>query len=76
MLLALVGMIGGYYVLNYVATIENILPGPVFYIITGCLMMAVSFIVIAAKLKEMYFPKKRKKKSKPVFLDDQGKKKQ
>ncbi len=73
-LLAFAGMCLGYYLLNYLATVEDILPGPVFYIIAGCLLMAISFIVLASKVKEMYFPKKRKKKSRPVFLEDKEKK--
>ena len=63
----------GYFLLNYVATWEEPYLGNTFHIVAGCTLIAVSAIVIIAILKRIYFPKKKRKKHKPVFLDDEQK---
>lgn len=74
-LAAFAALIVGYYILNYVATWEHPPLGNTFYIILGCIIIAASVIVIAIAIKYRYFPKKRKKKSRPIFLDELPKKK-
>ena len=75
MLAAFAGLIIGYYLLEYVATWEKVAMGQTFYIIVGCIIIAVSAIVMFFAVKNRYFPKKRKKKgSRPVFLKDSDKK--
>lgn len=65
------GLIVGYYVLEYIAPIEKIILGQTFYIISGCIIIAVSGIFMFLAFKERYFPKKKKRKgSPPVFLKD------
>lgn len=72
-LLALAAFGIGYYLLNYVATWENPVLGNTFYIVSGCILIAASVIVLLAAIKYRYFPKKKKKASKPIFLNDQHK---
>ena len=64
----------GYYILNYVATWEKPPLGSTFCIIAGCILIAASVIVIAVTLKGLYFPRKKKKGTRPVFLTDLQKK--
>lgn len=60
----------GYYILEFISTRERPPLGTTFHVILGCLLMCVSLIVLALELKAVFFPKKRKKKgSRPVFLD-------
>jgi hypothetical protein len=74
-LAAFAGLAVGYYILNYVSTIEDIILGNTFYVIVGCIIMAVCGIVMFFALKNRYFPKKKKRKgSRPLFLKDQEKK--
>jgi len=72
LLASLAGVCLGYYLLNHVATWEeeDRFLGRVFYIISGCILMAVSFLMIVMVVQRKYFPKKRRQGSKPVFLDD------
>ena len=71
MLAAFAGLVIGYYLLEHVATWEKVPPGQTFYIILGCIVIAVSGIVMFFALKNRYFPKKKKRKSsRPVFLKD------
>lgn len=44
--------------------------GQVFNVIVGFLLIAIAVIVLAITLKQHFFPKKKKKKSRPVFLDE------
>lgn len=44
--------------------------GQVFNVIVGFLLIAVSAIVLFVTIKQHFFPKKKKKKSRPVFLDE------
>lgn len=44
--------------------------GMTFNIIVGFLLMFVAGIIMAITLKTYFFPKKKKKKSRPVFLDE------
>ena len=64
----------GYYMLNYIATWERPPLGVTFHIVLGCALIAISFIVIAVTVKHKYFPKKKARKSRHVFLDDTLKK--
>lgn len=76
MLAAFAGLVIGYYLLEHVAPIEEVPLGQTFYIITGCIAIAVSAIVMFYALKNRYFPKKKKRKgSRPVFLKDSEHKK-
>ncbi len=71
MLGSFAGLVVGYYLLNYVATWEKVPLGQVFYIIAGCIFIAVSGIFIFFAIKMRYFPKKKKRKgAAPVFLKD------
>ncbi|HEX9980341.1 MAG TPA: hypothetical protein VGB50_07230 [Flavobacterium sp.] len=64
----------GYFMLNYVATWESPLLGNTFHIVFGCVFIAVSVITMFLAIKSKYFPKKKKKTSRPIFLDDRDKK--
>jgi len=65
----------GYYMLNYIAKREDPPLGNTFHIIMGCALMAIAAIAIFAILKKKYFPKKkRRSKSRPVFLNELPKK--
>lgn len=64
----------GYYILEFISTRERPPLGTTFHVILGCLLMCVSLIVLVLELKAVFFPKKRKKKgSRPVFLDSDHK---
>lgn len=70
---ALVALVVGYWLLNVVATWEEEkrVLGAVFYIISGCILIAAGGITIGLQIRKKYFVKKRRKKSRPVFLEDQ-----
>lgn len=57
----------GYYFLNVVSRIQEVLLGAVFHIVFGCFLMAIAGVYIAYTLKKMLFPKKRKKNQKNGF---------
>jgi putative Mn2+ efflux pump MntP len=77
MILSVIGLAAGYYLLEEVASWEKVPLGQVFYIIIGCVMIAISGIFICIAIKLRFFPKRRKRKgSKPIFLEDENKKKQ
>lgn len=59
----------GYYILNYVASMEKPPLGATFNIVLGCTIMAVTGLVGVFTVKKQFFPKKRKR-TKHVFLDD------
>lgn len=60
----------GYYILNYISAQEKPFLGNTFHILLGCIMMAISAIFFSLSFKEIFFPKKRKKTN-PVFLENQ-----
>ena len=60
----------GYYLLNHVSVMEKPFLGNTFHIILGCILMAVSTLIIVITVKKEFFPKKRKRTN-HVFLDDQ-----
>ncbi|HLA57040.1 MAG TPA: hypothetical protein VK623_13125 [Flavobacterium sp.] len=70
------GLCLGYFLLEYVSTWEDPPLGNAFHIVMGCALIAVAFIIIFVTLKRHYFPKKKRRGSKPVFLDDIQKKEQ
>jgi len=70
------GILVGFYLLEEVSSWEHVIFGQVFYIVTGCVCIAVSGIMIFLAVKYRFFPKKKKRKSSPpVFLEDQHQKK-
>lgn len=70
----LVGLLVGYFMLEHIATWEDPILGNTFHIVMGCVLIASSLLVIFVTLKQRYFPKKKRRGSKPVFLDDVQKK--
>jgi hypothetical protein len=58
----------GYYLFIDVSTWFNPIFGNTFYIIVGCLLIAVASIYMWLLIKNKYFSKKKKKSSKAVFL--------
>lgn len=58
----------GYYFFIDVSTQYNPKFGNTFYIIVGCLLIAVASIYLCLLIKDRYFLKKKSKKSKAVFL--------
>jgi hypothetical protein len=70
-LAAIVTLAAGYYLLNHVATWEDPPLGNTFYIIAGCILIAAGVIAAVLIIKARFFPKRKKKKgSRPVFLND------
>lgn len=69
---ALLGLAAGYFVLEEMATWENMPLGQVFYIVLGCVLIAISGVALFIAIKLRFVRKKRKRKrSKPIFLDDE-----
>jgi len=68
-LVCVLGFAIGYYVLNHISNREDPPLGNTFHIIAGCSFMAVSVLVLFVTLKKHFFPKKKKSKKRPVFLD-------
>jgi glucan phosphoethanolaminetransferase (alkaline phosphatase superfamily) len=58
----------GYYLFVDVSTHFNPKFGNTFYIIVGCLLIAVSSIYLWLVTKERFFRKKKSRKTKMVFL--------
>ncbi len=58
----------GYYFFIDVSTQYNPKFGNTFYIIVGCLLIAVASIYLCLLIKDKFFRKKKSKKSKAVFL--------
>jgi hypothetical protein len=58
----------GYYLFIDVSTQFNPKFGNTFYIVVGCLLIAVASIYLWLLIKDKYFSKKKKKSSKVVFL--------
>ncbi|MFT3795929.1 hypothetical protein [Flavobacterium sp.] len=59
----------GYFMVEHMSTREKPPMGKTFHIIAGCLLIAIAIIVMAMVVRVHFFPKKQKKKSRPVFLD-------
>jgi len=59
----------GYYVLNHISNRENPPLGNTFHILVGCILMAVSALVLLVTIRKHFFPKKKKSRKPPVFLD-------
>ncbi|WP_281336329.1 hypothetical protein [Flavobacterium eburneipallidum] len=59
----------GYYLLNVVSMIYQVPFGPTFHVILGCSLMAIALVYDIYAIKTLYF-KKKNKKTKPVFLED------
>jgi len=68
-LVCFIAFLIGYYLLNYVAAMEEPPLGATFNIVLGCTIMAITTIVFVYTVKKQYFPQKRKR-TKHVFLDD------
>ena len=68
--LSLLGLAAGYFVLTEVSSWERLPLGQVPYILSGCILIAVSGIVLLYSLKKKYAPKRKKNRAKPVFLKD------
>ena len=58
----------GYYLFIDVSTHFNPKFGNTFYIVVGCLLIAMASIYLWLLIKDKYFSKKKKKSSKVVFL--------
>jgi glucan phosphoethanolaminetransferase (alkaline phosphatase superfamily) len=58
----------GYYLFIDVSTHFNPKFGNTFYIVVGCLLIAVASIYLWLLIKDKFFSKKKKKSSKVVFL--------
>ena len=61
----------GYFLVEYVSEMDNPPLGMTFHIIVGCLLIAISLIVLFVKLKKYFFPKKKKNRTRPTFLKDE-----
>lgn len=68
-LVCIMAFLIGYYLLNYVASMEKPPLGASFNIVIGCTIMAITSIVFVYTVKKQYFTQKRKR-TKHVFLDD------
>ena len=60
----------GYYMLDHIATWEDPPLGNTFHIVIGCILMAGSALMLIKLLRARYFPKKKKKRDRPIFLDE------
>lgn len=58
----------GFYLFIDVSTRFNPIFGNTFYIVVGCLLIALASIYLWLLIKNKYFNKKKKKSSKIVFL--------
>ena len=66
----------GYYTLENLSAREKVFLGNTFYIILGCVLIAVPGLVVIVTLRNYFFPKKkRRSRSKPVFLNEEDVKK-
>jgi uncharacterized membrane protein YdjX (TVP38/TMEM64 family) len=68
-LVCIMAFLIGYYLLNYVASMEKPPLGSSFNIVLGCTIMAITSIIFTYTVKKQYFAKKRKR-IKHVFLND------
>ena len=70
-LICLVVFLFGLFLLEYISTLEKPPLGAIFNIILGCILMAVSTLFIILTIKKMFFTKKKRSKSRQIFLKDQ-----
>ena len=70
-LICLVAFVFGFFLLEYISTLEKPPLGAIFNIIVGCILMAVSTLFIVLTIKKLFFKKKKKNKTRNVFLKDQ-----
>ena len=70
-LICIVIFIIGFYILNEVSTWFEVPLGNIFYVITGCVLMASSGVYIGYAIKTLYFSKK-KKRTKHFYLKNEG----
>jgi uncharacterized membrane protein len=68
--ICIIALLIGWYILEYVATMEKPPLGSTFNILLGCVIIAVSLLFIFITVKKQYFPKKRRRTN-HVFLEDQ-----
>lgn len=61
----------GCYLLFVVSRSFKPLLGNTFHILAGCILIAISSLVLAVTLKNHFFPKKKRKRSNVVFLEDE-----
>lgn len=61
----------GYYLLNHISTLEDPPVGPIFHIILGCILMAISVLFAFLLLNKMFIKKKRRARSGQTFLKDE-----
>lgn len=65
----------GYFMVEHLSKRESPPLGLTFNVIVGFLLISIAAIVLAVTLKNYFFPKKRKKQSRPIFLDEDATKK-
>ena len=70
-LICLVVFLIGLFLLEYISTLEKPPLGAIFNIIVGCILMAVSTLFIIITINKMFFTKKKRSKSRQIFLKDQ-----
>ncbi|HEY6144603.1 MAG TPA: cytochrome b/b6 domain-containing protein [Flavobacterium sp.] len=63
----------GYYLFDVVSRWYKVPLGVTFHVVTGCTLMAVSTIYFCYAINKIFFTKRKKRSSKPVFLDDESK---
>jgi len=61
----------GCYMLFFVSRSYKPILGNTFHILTGCIFISVSALVLFVTIKNYFFPKRRKKRSNVVFLEDE-----
>lgn len=64
----------GYFMVEFLSTGERPLLGMTFHIVIGCLLMSIATIVLVITLKRHFFPKKKRKGKRPIFLDEDKRK--
>lgn len=72
--IAVIALAIGCYMLFVLSRSFKPVLGNTFHILVGCILISVSLLVLYVSLKKHFFPKKRKKRSNVVFLEDELKK--
>jgi hypothetical protein len=73
-IMSLLGFGAGCYMLFIISPSFKPILGNTFYIVMGCVLIAVSGLVLLVTLKNFFFPKKKRSRSNVVFLEDELKK--
>lgn len=73
--ISLIALALGCYMLFIVSKSFKPFLGNTFHILMGCIFIAVSGLVLFVTLKNYFFPKKKRKRSNVVFLEDELRKK-